>query len=448
MTSRSLFSLGLWNTLEHAWVRIADALITLVILRAFTPELFGALAIVQTWVSIALWFFIPPSTVLYWKFRDWQDRGGAEFRQNIILIRRTAWAAGLLAVLVSGVLTVILGGERQHVTLFALIWSFSIALGPQIVGVDREFLRLSLAMKTLNILGWLQKLLLLGAVIAVSVAFPGNMVALGASGAIVLILSVLVHKICVDRRLAVGVTDAASSAAAQAGWSRWVAILRETGHVFALPAHVLGVVQNTVLTLDLFFVGLLLSDVRMAGIYATAVKLTNLLMALPTALSNFYSVLLGRRKKPEDLRSEAPEVLRGSLALGAVTAVCSVIGYVIFPHVLPWLNHGRWTTDETEQFLRWTPWMLAGVTVYAVGAVPVAWLTLRENLGRLVRRVHFPWLAGAAAIYAGAVYVGGFDGVARANIAVFVLQLVLITVFLRSYFRPRPYGVPAGSDPT
>jgi O-antigen/teichoic acid export membrane protein len=165
------FKHGFLNTLEHGLTRVADAATSLVLLWVLSPELFSSLALAQAMVAPALLFFISPETVLYRDFAKWREEGTNAVAARLHAFGRFAVGKGQFAFVLALVLAFVPTAATYLDCLCALIWAFALALAPQLSGPEREFLRLSLRLKTLNLISLTQKCFLLGGTVGVVLIF-------------------------------------------------------------------------------------------------------------------------------------------------------------------------------------------------------------------------------------------------------------------------------------
>lgn len=426
---------GFWNTLEHGVTRASDAMTTLVLLWALPAEIFARLALAQSWVAPTLLLFISPEQVLYRDFARWQSEGPASLAARLRALRLFAWGKGQLALPVAAALALGLPGGSYAECFFALVWAFSLALGPQIAGADREYLRLDLRLKELNGLSLWQKLSLLGGTTAAAFALPGRMDAL-AGAALFSVLSAAVLARWRVREL-LRAKGADSEALRGRRGPPILATLADSLGTFSIWSHLLGVIANWIQTLDLFFLGAFQGSLglraRELGLYAATLKLANFSQALPMALSNLFSVRLGR-EMPEDRiarRAEAGLVLRSTAGLGSVALVQGAAILALAPWATRVLSHGRWSEEEQTRMVGWLVWILGGAVLLTLTYIPTSWLVIRGRISAVFLRVSLPWLALALGIYGAAAATAGADGVARANVAVSLACVGLLLWFLR-----------------
>jgi hypothetical protein len=285
-----------------------------------------------------------------------------------------------------------------------VLWAFGIALGPQIAGADREFLRMELRLREINVLTVVQKATVLLGTIGVALFAQGNFAALAAVAVLGPVASALLAR---RETIRVLVRAGASAEGLRVTYSFW--------------NHLAVVSATWVRTMDLFFLGMLRVPARELGLYGAASKVANLATALPVAAANLFCVWIGRRAAVD--HGEKRAVMRMSAWLLVASAAAAVLLWFVVPVLIPLLSHGRWTSDEAARLEGWTVWLLASATLFAAPALVFAWLGLRTSYVRLVLEVSLPWTLLGLVAYPVAVHVGGSDAAALCSVvmsAVFV----------------------------
>ncbi len=404
-TQRQWFKHGFLNTIEHAVTRFSDAGLSLVLIWALSPENFGKLALAQAWVAPMLLFFISPETVLYRDYSKWKDEGRTAFSARLKALRLMGWAKAQAALIISviGMFFLPLGESSLWIRFSILLWAFSFTIAPQIGGADREFLRVGLRLRELNIVSLFQKLSLLLVTITVGLFYPSRFEFLAAGSVFSALSSAFLARFFALRALRAmpdreikGLPDPMST-------------LLESFQTFAIWNHLAGVCNNWVLTLDLFCLGLVftghVSSPASIGLYAIALKIANFSLALPTALTNFFMVWIGHQKPAHSgnswVREELTQVKKLGLQVAGAAALQNLVLWLVSPFILNLLSHGRWTPDEQLAIQNWLKWILLGTTLYIAALVPAYWMIVRGQVRKLTVQVYIPWLVSAFAIYCG-----------------------------------------------
>ncbi len=427
---------GFWNTLEHGVTRAADAVTTLVLLWALPAETFSRLALAQAFVAPALLFFLSPEQVLYRDFARWQREGPGPLAARLRALRLFGWGKGQLALPLAAALAFGLPDGSYSERLFALVWAFSLALGPQIAGADREYLRLGLRLKELNAISLWQKVSLLGGTAAAAVALPGRMEALAGAALFSVLSSALLARWRV--RVCLRIEGADGEALRGRRGPPVLATLADSLGTFSIWNHFLGVIANWIQTLDLFFLGVFQASLQLParelGLYAATLKLAGFSQALPLALSNLFSVRLGRASADDRVarQAELGLVVRSTAWLGGAAIVQGALILALAPWAIGVLSHGRWTEEEQTRMVGWFGWVLCGAVLLTLTYIPASWLVIRGRIRAVFFAVSLPWLAFSLGIYGVAASAAGADGVARGNVAVSAACVGLLAWFLLS----------------
>ncbi len=419
---------GFLNTLEHGLTRALDAVISLVLLWALPTEIFSQLALAQAWVAPVLLVFVTPETVIYRDFAGWKSRGSSEIAARLRALRLFGWGKGQLGVLISAVAAI---GDASRG--WALLWAFALALGPQIAGADREFLRMRLKLVELNSLSLYQKLSLAVGTVLATFALGGQLWAIAAAAVFSVFSSAVMAK-WITRRVLIEDGASAASLAGREG-PPVLSTISDALVRFSGWQHASGVVQNWVQTMDLFFLGAVGSATgllaRDLGLYASVLKLAGLTGALPTALTNSFQVWLAQETGEGSRRqNERKRLPRFAAMLFAATLLQAAVLIWVSPWILTWLSHGRWSSEEVGQMISWLKWILAGNALFFTLVLPASWLLLRTSVRGLFLRLSLPWLAFSIAAYGLSAWFWGLSGAAMANIPVALVYGILLLPLL------------------
>lgn len=407
------------NILEHSSTRVADAATTLLVLLILDTEVFGRLALAQAWVAPTLFFFVCPENVLYRDFRKWEAEGTSPFNAKLDILRRFAWAKAFVAI---GVAAAIARGETDF--FFALLWAFALSLGPQIFGPDREFLRTSLELGTLNRVNILQKFFLLLGTAAALLIWKGKVSVLALQACFVVFVFALIYR----ARAKAVILRKMGQPFPQREISFWKVIGDSLGS-FSLWQHLASVVLNWIETMDLFFLGIFGYPPREVGLYAAALKLANFSKALPMALSNTYSVRLARTQDPVN---EHRELKISVSVLLVVTLAQAVVLFFVSPWIFEFFSKGRWSTPEISTMRTWFGWILLAGVLNAPLFVLTAWLYVRTRARDVFLRLYLPLAVVSVFIYSSAAYSRSLQWVAISNVGV---ALLLVGLVLTRFFR-------------
>ncbi len=422
---------GILNTVEHAVTRGADALVTILLIRALDAATFSRVALAQAWLAPVLLIFISPETILYRDYSEWKVQGRLFLQLRLSAFRRFAllkWGMATLIALGVAALSKAPSFEEKYWIFCAWLWAAWLPLVPQILGPDREFLRMSLRLRALNVLTLIQKLSLLGGVVAVLAIFPSDLVLPGIGT--VLWFSVSVSWVLGwwtargELKKLEELPQTRDILPTLRGWRAVYDSLRG----FSFWSHLSGVVQNWVQTMDLFFLGIFhASSVAQLALYAVALKLSNLLLALPLALANIFGVWVGSTQTAQRDRVKS---LTMRLYLACIAQM--LVFWMFSSWIINWLSRGRWSAADQDQIFHWLVLISTATMMYASTFLMSSWITLRKNVRKLFFWVYVPWLVISMGVYAGAAKKWTFTEVAAANL---VIAIVFIALLWRQWSR-------------
>lgn len=308
---------------------------------------------------------------------------------------------------------------------FSLVWAFSLPLASQVTGPDREYLRLSLDLRALNLLTLFQRASYLAGLFLAVTFFEDLFAALAVASLLSLILNAGACRWHVEKRLTAGHSETTMI--------RFWPTIFDSLQNFSIWNHIAGVITGWVQTLDLFFLGVFGIPAREIGTYSVILKISNFALAVPSALANLYLVRLGRMPPPstEKQGSEIRQLVRLSGYLGAAAMFGGLVLWVIAPWGLAYLSNGRWHLDEQIRMIGWFKSIIAASVIYASILLWTGWLSIRHSYRSLVLQVYIPWGGLSCGIYAITAFKGGANWTASANILVVMLLAVLLIRFSR-----------------
>ncbi len=416
---------GFWNTLEHGLTRALDALSTLFLLWVLTPEKFSELAMAQAIATACLIFFISPETTLYRDYAQWKKEGPTLLASRIFALRTFDWLKVFIFILLSWILS------RSGSNFWALIWAFSLILAPQVMGADREFIRLNLELKILNWLTLYQKLSLFIGTTIVAFAFSSRFEFL----ALVALFSLTSSAYLAQKYTRKILFDAGASLPSLSGeeGAPPLQTLKYSFQSFSLWRHFLGVIQSWVLTMDLFFLGVFGFPARGIGLYSTVSKISNFSQAGPIALSNLFSVWVGRRDGDQKTKNqkERKELKKFTLFLLFGSFAQAALVWGLSDWIFRFFSHGRWSEPEIETMKKWLAWTLTGSALFGSTFLYSSWLLVRTSALDLLVRVYIPWGLLALGLYSTGTYFQGFTTAAMVSIPVALIHIALLWVYFR-----------------
>jgi hypothetical protein len=426
------FKHGFWNTLEHAITRGSDALVSLVLLWVLAPETFAKLASSQALIAPILFLFVAPETVLYRDYSVWRRDGVSAIAARLHALRKFAVGKAQFALVLSILIALFSAGSGFD-RFYSLIWAFSLVLAPQLSGPDREFLRLDLQLKTLSALSLYQKLSMLCGTVIAALFFPGRLDVLAAFSVFSSLSTYKIASYQVKKQLRL---EGASEAAIRGHEGPSVlTTLKEALATFSGWQHGIGVVMGWVQTMDLFFLSLLRFPGKEVGLYAAVLKIANFSLLLPTALSNLFTIWVGRRAVDAGHVEEVREIKRLTSLLSLGILVQGLVLYVVAPLIFSALSHGRWSPEDLGAMQTWFAWILAGSGIFGALLLISSWLLVRSPLPRYFRQVYLPWMVISLLAYFGMIqtHMNGspYLGAATANVVVSISYAILLWRYFR-----------------
>ncbi len=420
---------GLLNVLEHGVTRVSDGLSSLILIWVIAPEEFSKLALAQAIAAPLLLFFITPENIIYLDFMKWKAEGIDSFARRLHVFRLFGWGKVLAVIAFSFLLT-------RQVQPYALMWAFALALAPQISGIDREFLRVELKLAELNLVNLYQKLSLLAATLFCAAFFPGQTHLL-ALGAWISTLSAAAFAFLHARRALSGLgasRDAIRGRDAPPFFGTMAAAFRD----FSLGQHFIGVIQNWVLSMSLFFMGAFRFEAREVGLFAAVLKIAGLTVALPMALANVVNLWLARRSEGshEGAREEKRKILSLTGILAAICLVQSAFFILLAPWILALLSRGKWSALEQEQMTGWMRGLVLATTLFGASYPLYSWGMVRTGTGRFLSWISAPWFICVCMAYSlilGPLLRAGAAGAVYTHLGACMLYaLLLLSYFMRN----------------
>lgn len=398
------------NVAEHSITRGADALSSLILIAALPSETFSQLVVAQAWVAPLLLLFLSPEVVIYRDYAKWKAEGDSALLARIRVFRNFALGKWAFAILISLLVTSVIPGRAAP--FWAFVWAFTLALTPQVLGPDRELLRLELKLKKLNVLNLFQKITLLLATIIASKAASGDLRLLALLTAASTALT-WIFLVATQPRVEKTKVSALS-------------VLRDSVASYTLFSHVNGVIFNGVQTLDLLFLNYFKFPPSVLGLYGAALKLANFTQAIPMALSHTVQLWMGRQTEN---MTELQKVKKLSFGFFIGTGFQNLFLVFLSPWLISLLSHGRWTLEQQMMVRTWLTALLFGTWIFSSTFLWSGWLAIRTSTKQMLFQIYLPLLAASGVIYGLAAREFGPNGVAWANVVVYLIYAVFLLIF-------------------
>ena len=431
----SWFRNGFLNIFEHGLTRGFDAITTLVVLKVLPTEQFGIFAIAQAWVNVALFLFLSPESVFYRDYGHWVNEGPQGLSSRLRVVRKFAALKLPVFILLSVALALFSG--RGIDFFYALLWAFSITLGPQITGPDREFLRVDLKLKALNFSTLFQKVTLLGGTLATVWFSGGNIRNLALVAFSSLVLSVFLCWALALSALKEKFGDHPDSKLTQKSVPLPKGFLWNVLKDFTLWHHLCGNVWNWVLSADVLFLSWAGFSERSVGLYSSATKLANLSQAFPMAMQSLFSIWIGR-KAAEWIKSKNffpkyfARIWSGYAA--AVIAQGAVLWFLA-PYFFAYLSKQKWSAEELIHVNLIFRWILVAAALIAFGNLHQSWFLLRTSTKKFFLKVMLPWGVLGGVLTAVLCFQRGEMGAVWARFGVALLYVLGLAFYTRQQLK-------------
>lgn len=428
VSRKNWIKFSFFNTFEQALARVADAGVAILLIWSMPTPAYSKLALAQAVVAPFLFLFISPAIFLYREFARWRGEGASSMAYHLRILRKFGWGIAQLALVLTFILAAVLpGSETYRVRFFSLAWAFSIPVGIYVFSSDREFLRLDLKFKPLNVSTVYQKMsFLTGTALAVFFGHARVEYLAAASVFSLVTTAILVRKLSTRILLDQG---ASLSALRGVGGPKPSSVILSMLKNFSIWNHLSGSILVWIQSMDLFFLGVFRFPAFEVGLYSTALKIGNVALALPMAVGSLFAVRLGQRFGHENIQNERKEIGKFSLLLMLAASLQTLIVLALSPWFIRLLSHGRWSEDAQGQVFVWMRWILLGGVIFSSGYMWNWWFTMRGNVRQLLFRLYLPWLVFSLAIYATAAHASILN-VAQANIWVALVFLGLVGIQL------------------
>jgi len=418
---------GSLNSLEHFISRFLDAGLSFFLIWAFAPELFAKIAIGQAVVAPLLFFFISPETVIYRDYAKWKSAGFETIQTNLAAFERFNRLKVVFALLFS----IAIGAFRQDVGLvWALVWSFSLVLTPQLIGPNREFLRLEFRMYEINLLAILQKVSLF-ILVFLGIQLFGNRISIIAiagvvSGTLTYCLSRLAVKRLIESIVASDVHDKVSETNKIMSYRTSIKILIDSIRTFSLWNHINGVIHGWLQSMSILAMGYFMMSDRLIGLFGATLKFCGFSLMLPTALGQVFSIWIGRRLNNND---EMRREIRMVILCSGLISVAAIAQALVMLYFADWgfelFSRGRWDPAEVLVMIGWSKWLLAGNALLGPVFLITSWCNLRFPNRELTVSVYLPVLLMSILAYFALLHFGIVDSPAVIQFSTLSLYLCL-----------------------
>ncbi|HRK01305.1 MAG TPA: oligosaccharide flippase family protein [Oligoflexia bacterium] len=415
-----------WTLAEHASTRILDAIVTIVLIRIFSTEQFGLFSIYQSWTGIALLFLPSLELALYRDYNRLKNQGS--LARELSVYRQFNYIKMFVALMFAFAISLIPNDMNWTVRFAIVIFAFALPLSQAFYGFLREILRFELRTKWVALIGAVQRLVLIGAIIGVARLRPGDASAISGTAILIYVLFGWVW----------GVPLRGAFKVSKENFGKYLQRMKAILSSTVLWIHLNGVMAQFIQTLDTFFLGNLGVALETVGVYSITLKSANFFQVLPVALVNPFGVYLGRNAGNASFLEEAK--LLKKMILGFVTLCGSLylFGHFFALEILNAVGRGKISVENVDLALTLFRWQLAGVLLLCVTHPLTTYIGARCSLKAISKEIFLPWLIVAAIIYGVAAKFGGALWSAYANVPTYLILVVLLGRFYRRQVTGEP----------
>lgn len=414
--SREWIAHAFFTLVEHGAIRVLDALTTLVLIRILGGLHFGMFSVYQSWVGLVLLVLPYAELSLYRDYGTLKATG--ELGSQLATFKTYNFIKLALAAAIAMSLALPEKGDIYSARISLLGFAMALPLSQSFYGFMRDPLRFERQQHLVAMVSSVQKICLIGAMIAAFYSYPGNVpVLFGGAMAVYVVFAFVWAKAA--RNV---VPRARQSLREFAG--RLKKIMRGT----VLWIHVNGVITGTVLTLDILMLNAVKADLEEIGRYSIALKAAGFFQLIPMALANSFGVYLGKWQHSQNPRKEQK-------AMYALVAVFSAMCFALFKvayhfgmPILDFIGKHKITGDAFTRVMQYYYWQMFGLMLMSAAFPLSTYLGARAPLKKITVQIFIPWFLFAALTYR--IAAGhGLLYAARANVVTYGALCVGMVVF-------------------
>lgn len=419
--SREWIVHAFFTLVEHGAIRVLDALTTLVLIRILGGVHFGMFSVYQSWVGLILLMLPYAELSLYRDYGTLKATG--ELGPQLATFKTYNFIKLALAAVLAVSLALPEKGDIYSARVSLLGFAMALPLSQSFYGFMRDPMRFERQQHLVAIISSMQKICLIGAMVAAFFVFPGRMPVLFCSAMVVYVFFAFVW------------SKAARDAVPRARLSlgefadRLKKIMRGT----VIWIHINGVITGTVLTLDILMLNAVKADLEEIGRYSIALKVANFFQLVPMALANSFGVYLGKWQHAQNPRKEQK-------AMYALVAGFSLMCYALFRiayhfgmPILDFIGKHKIAGDAFTRVMQYYYWQMFGLMIMAAVFPLSTYLGARASLKKITAWIFIPWFLFAAVVYRVAAGYGLLYA-ARANVVTYAALCAGMIVF---YFANR-----------
>ena len=418
------FNALFFNTLEYGVTRFLDGATSMLLIWSMPTERYSVIAVGQAVVTLWLVFFVSPSNALIKNYSFWKKYSESLWLKRLQIFRRYGWAMIGLSIFIAAVLARFHHfGEGYSDRFYSMARAFFLFYFALSCGVDREYLRMELDLKVLNLFTVYQKLFAFLGCLFVLRTDPSRIDLLALVAVLSIVSTALFVQLYVNKKIKKSlIIENVQNKSVDCPLSVKVSILQH-----AIWPHLSAYIWIWIQSLDLLYLEWFGYSSKTTGLYGAGLKISNLSMAIPFALSTYITILLGRKKtveKKSDLKT-----LLFSMKWGAIASVVQFcVLYLLLPQIIEIFSRGRWSLEERNDLRNWIIWILASGVLMNLTFLMSNWLLVRAQVKLVFYKAYLPWAVFSLVVYGASGQYFGPIGLAVSNFAVVLFYFVLLSL--------------------
>ncbi len=414
--SREWITHAFYTLVEHGAIRILDALTTLVLIRILGGVHFGMFSVYQSWAGLVLLMLPYAELSLYRDYGTLKATG--ELGPQLATFKTYNFIKLTLAAIIAIALALPEKGDIYIVRVSLLGFAMALPLSQSFYGFMRDPLRFERQQHLVAIISSIQKICLIGAMIAAFYLNPGNVPVLfgGAMAVYVMFAFVWAKAACnVVPRVRQSIREFAG---------RLKKIMRGT----VLWIHINGVITGTVLTLDILMLNAVKADLEEIGRYSIALKAANFFQLVPMSLANSFGVYLGKWQHSQNVEKERKAMYILVAGFSVMCFILFKIAYYFGMPILDFIGKHKITGDAFTRVMQYYYWQMFGLMLMSATFPLSTYLGARAPLKKITLYLFVPWFVFAGVVYRVAA-AHSLVYTARANVVTYGTLCLGMVVF-------------------
>lgn len=411
--SRDWLNHAFFSLVEHAGIRVLDAIFTITLIRVMGPVEFGIFSVYQSWVAVALLFLPHLELAMFREYGSWKNSGTLPKKLKILE------TYNLFRIALTIMISLLLATYEQPISfgyrISILLLAFALPLSHSIYSYLRDPLRFEMKQHLVAVVGSLQRVAIIAAAFTSNVFFPSNVAAIAVSVLGTYFAFTFVWKIASKNVVELEPVPfkevVKNSAAMLAGTAIWI--------------HFNGIVYNITQTLDVLALNAQHVNLEEIGRYAIALKTANFFQMFPVAIVSSFGVYLGKRQHDPNHEKERQAVWQMTIAMVVLCVVFYLCGMFLSEPLLNFIGKNKISSADLVMTKNYFEWQLIGIMILCCSHPLTTFLGARTSLKKVTAESLVPWIAVSYLIYTFAAKQGVL-AVAQANIIVYLVYFALM----------------------